>query len=213
MGEWMCSSTILDLGTRRKWLNPWSVIPGSDRKSCACHAQQPLTWHSISCHTLVTFVFSDSCMSWLNISKSIHFLPARWSVGVRFLPERRFLYHQGGSEAHNRKFAEESFLEIKTFWARIWDKLSMSLNTKRSRCRRTWGIVPWILNLGSTWRWLVSFITRSLYHRGKDPWYLLYRSWRATESVSTWLRGEETLLTPKIEPRFPCLPARIYSIW
>jgi len=36
-------------------------------------------------------------------------------------------------------------------------------------------IAPRILNLGTRWRWVVSFTPRPLYLRGKSPWYPLHR--------------------------------------
>jgi len=39
-----------------------------------------------------------------------------------------------------------------------------------------WGsgsIVPHILGLGTRWRWVVSFTSRPLYPKGKNPWYPL----------------------------------------
>jgi hypothetical protein len=37
------------------------------------------------------------------------------------------------------------------------------------------GIAPTILDLGTSWRWVVSSPPRSLYPQGKSPWYPLYR--------------------------------------
>jgi hypothetical protein len=37
-----------------------------------------------------------------------------------------------------------------------------------------WGsgyVAPHILDLGTEWRWVVSFVTRPLYLQGKSPWY------------------------------------------
>jgi hypothetical protein len=45
-------------------------------------------------------------------------------------------------------------LAIKTYW-------------------RNRDIAPRILNLGTRWRWVVSFMPRPLYNRGKNPWYPL----------------------------------------
>jgi hypothetical protein len=39
------------------------------------------------------------------------------------------------------------------------------------------GIAPCILDLGTRWRWVVSFMPRSLYPQGKSPWYSLDRRW------------------------------------
>jgi len=38
---------------------------------------------------------------------------------------------------------------------------------------RSGGISPHILDLGSTWRWVVSFMPRPLYPKGKNLWYPL----------------------------------------
>jgi len=35
------------------------------------------------------------------------------------------------------------------------------------------GIDPLFLNLGTRWRWVVSFTPRPLYLQGKSPWYPL----------------------------------------
>jgi len=37
------------------------------------------------------------------------------------------------------------------------------------------GIAPRILDLGTRWRWVVSFTPRPLYSQGKSPWYPLGR--------------------------------------
>jgi hypothetical protein len=44
-------------------------------------------------------------------------------------------------------------------------------------------------DLGSRWRWMVSFTTRPLYPQGKSPWYPLYRKLGGLQSRSG--RGEE----------------------
>jgi hypothetical protein len=36
-------------------------------------------------------------------------------------------------------------------------------------------MAPHILDLGTRWRWVVSFTPRPLYTQGKSPWYLLDR--------------------------------------
>jgi hypothetical protein len=35
------------------------------------------------------------------------------------------------------------------------------------------GVAPLILDLGTTWRWVVNFTPRPLYFQGKSPWYPL----------------------------------------
>jgi hypothetical protein len=46
------------------------------------------------------------------------------------------------------------------------------------------GIAPRILNLGTGWRWVVSFTLQPLYFRGKSPWYLLDRRLAGPQSRS-----------------------------
>jgi hypothetical protein len=50
-------------------------------------------------------------------------------------------------------------------------------------------IAPRILDLGTRWRWVVSFTSRPLYPQGKSPWYPLDR--RLGESQSRSGRGGE----------------------
>jgi hypothetical protein len=46
------------------------------------------------------------------------------------------------------------------------------------------GIAPRILNLGTRWRWVVSFTTRPFYLQGKSPWYPLDRGLGGPQSRS-----------------------------
>jgi hypothetical protein len=48
------------------------------------------------------------------------------------------------------------------------------------------GMASRILNLGSGWRWVVSFTHRSLYPQGKSPWYPLDRRLGGPQSQSGW---------------------------
>jgi len=55
------------------------------------------------------------------------------------------------------------------------------------------GIAPCILDLGSRWRWVVSFTLRLLYPQGKSPWYPLVRRLggppsATLDTVSKWYR-------------------------
>jgi hypothetical protein len=46
------------------------------------------------------------------------------------------------------------------------------------RCDGVWGsgcIDPYYLDLGTSWRWVVSFTPQLLYHQKKSPWYPLDR--------------------------------------
>jgi hypothetical protein len=51
------------------------------------------------------------------------------------------------------------------------------------------GIAPLILDLGTRWRWVVSFTPRPLYPQGKSPWYPLNRRLGGPQSRSR--RGGE----------------------
>jgi hypothetical protein len=51
------------------------------------------------------------------------------------------------------------------------------------------GIVPRILDLGTRWRWVVSFTPRPLYPHGKSPWYPLDRRLGGAQNRS--VRGGE----------------------
>jgi len=46
------------------------------------------------------------------------------------------------------------------------------------------GIAPLILDLGTRWRWVVSFTPRPLYPQEKSPWYPLDRSLCGLQSRS-----------------------------
>jgi hypothetical protein len=52
---------------------------------------------------------------------------------------------------------------------------------------RSGDIAPRILDLGTKWRWVVSFTSRPLYLHGKSPWYPLDRSMPQSRSG----RGDE----------------------
>jgi hypothetical protein len=64
------------------------------------------------------------------------------------------------------------------------------------------GIAPCILDLGTRWRWVVSFTTQSLYSQGKGPWCPLDRSLSGPQSQSG-RGGEEKNSQPRpgLEPR------------
>jgi hypothetical protein len=62
-------------------------------------------------------------------------------------------------------------------------------------------IAPRILNIGTGWRWVVSFTSQSLYPQGNSPWYPLYKSLGGAQSRS-WRGGEEKNSQPllRLEP-------------
>jgi hypothetical protein len=67
--------------------------------------------------------------------------------------------------------------------------------------RESRGIAPRIFDLGTRWRWVVSFTTRPLYPQGKRPWYPLDRRLGGSQSRSG-CGGEEnnSQLRPEIQP-------------
>jgi hypothetical protein len=76
--------------------------------------------------------------------------------------------------------------------------------TKHHAMKTYWGsggIVPRILDLGTRWRWVVSFTTLLLYLQGKSPWYALDRRLGGPQSRSG-RGGEEknSQPAPGIEP-------------
>jgi hypothetical protein len=76
------------------------------------------------------------------------------------------------------------------------------------------GIAPRILDLGTRWRWVVSFTHRPLYLQGKIPWYPLDRRLGGPQSRSG--RGGEEKNSqppPGIEPYNPDRPARSSALY
>jgi hypothetical protein len=67
-------------------------------------------------------------------------------------------------------------------------KVKLSLCLTKHHSMKTYcgsgGIVPQILDLGTRWRWVVSFMPRPLYPRGKSPWYPLDRRLGGPQSRS-----------------------------
>jgi hypothetical protein len=62
-------------------------------------------------------------------------------------------------------------------FSKVKVKLSLYF-TKHHAMKTYWGsggMAPRILDLGTRWRWVVSFMPRPLYPQGKSPWYPLDR--------------------------------------
>jgi hypothetical protein len=79
-------------------------------------------------------------------------------------------------------------------------KLSLCLTNQALRhesVRRSGCIDPRILDLGTSWRLVVSFAPRPLYPRGKSPQYPLNRSLGGPKKRSG-LHGEEKILDPTV---------------
>jgi len=69
-----------------------------------------------------------------------------------------------------------------------------------------WGsgsITPRLLNLGTRWRWVVSFTLRPLYPRRESPWYSLNRRIGGPQSRSGrgCINEKKSLLLPEIQLR------------
>jgi hypothetical protein len=97
------------------------------------------------------------------------------------------------------KGAEESMWAQEEGCYKGWKaKLSMCLTNYALRHEGVWGsgcIDPHFLDLGTSWRWVVSFTPRPLYPRGKSPRYPLYRRFGGPQNRSGQ-HGEEEILTP-----------------
>jgi hypothetical protein len=91
------------------------------------------------------------------------------------------------------------------------------LSTEHHSMKVCWGsghTAPWILDLGTRWRWVVSFTPRPLYPYGKSPWYPLIRGLGGPQSRSG-KGGEEknSQPLPGLEPPIiqPVAPHRIVT--
>jgi hypothetical protein len=83
-------------------------------------------------------------------------------------------------------------------------KPSLCLTNLALRHESLWGsgcIDPHFLNIGTSWRWVVSFTPPSLYPQGKSSWFPLVRKLGGPQSWSG-RRGEEKILDPT-ETRTP----------
>jgi hypothetical protein len=103
--------------------------------------------------------------------------------------------------------------ELPSSLPRFYSTFIPVLLTEQHAMKASWGngaISPRILDLGTGWRWVVSFTHRPLYHQGKSPWYQLDRrlggpqSWSGSggeETTCQALPGLETLI---IQPVAQC---------
>jgi hypothetical protein len=83
-------------------------------------------------------------------------------------------------------------------------KLSLCLTNQPLRHEGVWGsgcIDPCFLDLGTSWRWVVSFTSQILYPRGKSPRYSLKRRLGGPQNRSG-RRGEGNIFDPT-ETRTP----------
>jgi hypothetical protein len=72
---------------------------------------------------------------------------------------------------------------------------------------------PHFLDIGTSWRWVVSFTPRPLYPRGKSPRYPLDRRLGGPQPVWTILRRENSWPPPGLELRSLGHPARSLSLY
>jgi hypothetical protein len=80
-------------------------------------------------------------------------------------------------------------------WKNVKFSLCFSI-TKHHALKAYWasrGIAPRILDLGTRWRWVVSFTPPPLYPQGKSPWYPL----------DTRLGGPRTVLDAVVKRKIP----------
>jgi hypothetical protein len=70
---------------------------------------------------------------------------------------------------------------------------------------------PRLLDLGTSWRWVVSFTLRLLYPREKSPWYPLDRRLDGLQSWSGW-HGAEKILSKFISMKWPLILWHVYPL-
>jgi len=70
------------------------------------------------------------------------------------------------------------------------EKLSLCLNMHHTTktLRGSGGVAPRSLNLGTRWRWAVTFTPRPLYPKGKHPWDPLHRKVGRLQSQPVWFK-------------------------
>jgi hypothetical protein len=89
-------------------------------------------------------------------------------------------------------------------------EIKLSLNFIKNKIMKTYGgveVQPWILILGITWRWVLSFTRRPLYPPGKSPRYPLDMRMDGPRSRSC-LRKVSSLAPAGIQTSIPDRPLR-----
>jgi hypothetical protein len=101
------------------------------------------------------------------------------SGGFWWTREWTFVFHK-----RQGIFRLDEFVTYECRSVEVWQvKVKLSLCfflTEHHAMKAYWGsggMTPRILDLGTGWRWVVSFTPRPLYPQGKSPWYPLV--WRA----------------------------------
>ena len=80
------------------------------------------------------------------------------------------------------------------------------------RVRGAWSTAPRILNLGTRWRWVVSFMPRPLYPWRKSLHFSLNRRFSEFQSRLGFTEKKNIFLLPRIKPRFFGLPTLVQSL-
>jgi hypothetical protein len=94
-------------------------------------------------------------------------------------------------------------------------KLSLCL-TKHHAMNAYWGVEVLLrifFDLGTRWRWVVSFMTRPLYPQGKIPWYPLDRLGGSQSRSGHGVEGKNSQTSPGIELRSSDGIARSQSLY
>jgi hypothetical protein len=75
-----------------------------------------------------------------------------------------------------------------TLKVKVKVKLKLSLCLRKHDAMKTYwgsgGIAPRLLDLGTRWKWVVSFTHRPRYPQGKSPWYPLKRRLGGPQMIS-----------------------------
>jgi hypothetical protein len=83
-------------------------------------------------------------------------------------------------------------------------KVNLSLCLIKHYAMKThgkWRYISNILDLDTSWRWVVSFTTRPLYHGGKSTRYPLHRRLGGSQSQFGRCGEEKNLSLPRTEPQ------------
>jgi hypothetical protein len=99
-----------------------------------------------------------------------------WPLAVTTL--RQKIYESQSRTAMGQLFTVER--DIKGKIVAVLNELS----TRPRRRMGSWRIDPYFLDLGTSWRWVVSFVPRPLYPQGKSPRYSLDRRLGGSQSRS-----------------------------
>jgi hypothetical protein len=130
-----------------------------------------------------------------------------WNVG--FLPQHYMAPQPRRWRQHGplNRWSPTTTLHVATQKASTWEVKFSPCLAKHRAMKSYWGsggIPARILNLGTRWRWVVSFTPPPLYPRGKKPWSPLNRRLSGSQ-IPSGSHGKEkkmpSLRLPGIEPR------------